>query len=390
MNDAADPTLPIILVVDDAPENITVLKRVLGGTYLIRPAINGKAALKAVTVEPMPDLILLDVMMPDMDGYEVCQQLKKDPRTREIPVIFVTGKNQEEDELWGLTLGAVDYITKPFSPAIVRARLKTHLALRCATRKLDRHNQLLMDERELIENIILKMRLEDGFDDRYLRSIVSPVETTAGDMLLSTFTPDGRQLVLLGDFTGHGLIAAIGGPLVGYIFQQMAGTGARGAQILAELNHQLCVRMPVGVFLAAILLEITPERTGATLWNAALPNALLMRDGAIRERFPSGLLALGIVRELEISGAATPIHLETGDRLYLLTDGIIEARGRHEEMFGLQRLETFLLQMANGVHDLRELLPRLERHVGSSNFKDDVTLAEVRMGSSATPMLNKG
>lgn len=118
-----------ILIVDDATENLDVLKRALMDEYIVRPAINGPVALRLALMEPQPDLILLDIMMPDMDGYEVCRLLKRDPRTQEIPIIFITAKSSVQDELEGLHMGAVDYITKPISPPIVKVRIKTHLAL---------------------------------------------------------------------------------------------------------------------------------------------------------------------------------------------------------------------------------------------------------------------
>src|SRR3954454_878575 len=129
---------PTILVVDDTPTNISVLMDILRGGYRVLAAINGEQALKIAHAEPAPDLILLDVMMPGMSGHEVCQRLKADSSTRKIPVIFVTAMNQVEDEAKGFALGAVDYITKPVSPPIVKARVKTQLALYDQNRELER------------------------------------------------------------------------------------------------------------------------------------------------------------------------------------------------------------------------------------------------------------
>ena len=116
-----------ILIVDDERFNIDVLVDLLEPNYKIMVAINGKEALKAAQSDSPPDLILLDVMMPEMDGYEVCRQLKANENTREIPVIFVTAMGQESDETKGLEMGAVDYITKPISPAIVEARVRVQI-----------------------------------------------------------------------------------------------------------------------------------------------------------------------------------------------------------------------------------------------------------------------
>jgi len=125
-----------ILVVDDTPENIDVLNGILSDEYAVKVAINGKMALK-IAQNLKPDLILLDIMMPEMDGYEVCTRLKDDMETKKIPVIFVTAKDQTVDEAHGFEVGAVDYITKPVSPAIVLARVKTHLALYDQKRELE-------------------------------------------------------------------------------------------------------------------------------------------------------------------------------------------------------------------------------------------------------------
>lgn len=126
-----------ILVVDDTPENIDVLVGILKQDYQVKAAINGEMALKIVRAST-PDLILLDIMMPGIDGYEVCRRLKADHTTRHIPVIFITAKIGIQDEIHGLELGAVDYITKPISPPVVEARVKTHLALANQNRELDR------------------------------------------------------------------------------------------------------------------------------------------------------------------------------------------------------------------------------------------------------------
>jgi putative two-component system response regulator len=129
---------PLILVVDDTPENIEVLANVLRDNFEVKAALNGARALKIANTQPRPDMILLDIMMPQMDGYEVCQTLKADPATSDIPIIFVTAKDDVSDEEHGFELGAVDYITKPISPSIVLARVHTQLALYDQSRQLAR------------------------------------------------------------------------------------------------------------------------------------------------------------------------------------------------------------------------------------------------------------
>jgi len=135
-----------ILVVDDTPDNIALLSTLLKDRYKVRAANNGERALAIAAGQPRPDLILLDIMMPGMDGYEVCERLKIDPHTADIPVIFLTAKVQVEDEEFGLRLGAVDYITKPISPPIVLARVETHLTLKRARQFLQDRNAYLEAE----------------------------------------------------------------------------------------------------------------------------------------------------------------------------------------------------------------------------------------------------
>lgn len=152
-----------ILVVDDTRDNLTVIGGLLESEYRVRVANSGERALKVATSDPRPDLILLDIMMPGMDGYETMSHLQANPATRDIPVIFVTAMTADEDEEVGLRLGAVDYITKPIRPAILLARVRTHLTLRAAQRRLADQNLLLEEqvrertsELELIKDISLQ------------------------------------------------------------------------------------------------------------------------------------------------------------------------------------------------------------------------------------------
>ncbi|MBW8899338.1 MAG: two-component system response regulator [Massilia sp.] len=134
---------PTILIVDDTPDNIMLLSRLLKDRYNTKVANNGSLALQIAQATPGLDLILLDVMMPGLDGYETCRQLKANPVTADIPVIFLTAKSQVEDEAMGLSLGAVDYIAKPVSPPILFARVTTQLTLLDARRQLKEHNENL-------------------------------------------------------------------------------------------------------------------------------------------------------------------------------------------------------------------------------------------------------
>jgi diguanylate cyclase (GGDEF)-like protein len=137
MNRQIENKKPTVLIVDDMTTNLMVLSDLLDDDYTIKISKNGKKALEIVNSDNEVDIILLDIMMPEMDGYEVCRQLKSNLKTKKIPVIFVTAKDNEADEEYGLNLGAIDYITKPFNKAIVKLRLKNHLELKLKSDMLE-------------------------------------------------------------------------------------------------------------------------------------------------------------------------------------------------------------------------------------------------------------
>ena len=149
---------PTVLVVDDTPDNLALMGRLLTPLYRVKVASSGEKALRIAQAVPPPNLILLDIMMPGLDGYQVCQRLKRDPKTAHIPVIFLTAKSDPQDEEKGLDLGAVDYITKPISPPIVMARIRNHLTLQALTDSLRDQNEYLEREvaRRMREEMVIR------------------------------------------------------------------------------------------------------------------------------------------------------------------------------------------------------------------------------------------
>jgi putative two-component system response regulator len=164
-----------VLVVDDTPDNLSLMSGLLKDDYKVKVANGGEKALKIAQSDSPPDLILLDIMMPGMDGYQVCQHLKANPATRDIPVIFLTAKAEVEDEKKGLELGAVDYLTKPVSPPIVMARVKNHLALKA-------QSDFLRDKSEFLENEVTKRTKEVmAIQDVTILAMASLAETRDSD-----------------------------------------------------------------------------------------------------------------------------------------------------------------------------------------------------------------
>ncbi len=160
-----------LLIVDDEPLNLNVLVELFKAEFKLAVAKNGDQALQRVADTPAPDLILLDIMMPGMDGYEVCRRLKADEKTHDIPVIFVTAMGEVQDETRGLELGAVDYITKPISPPIVKARVKNHLELKLARDYMKNQNEIL---ERLVAERTAELKLTQ---DVTIQSLASLAET---------------------------------------------------------------------------------------------------------------------------------------------------------------------------------------------------------------------
>lgn len=174
---------PTILVVDDTPDNLVLMNDLMRDTYRVKVANNGEKALSIAKSDSPPDLILLDVMMPGIDGHEVCRRLKSDPATRDIPVIFLTAKSEIEDERIGLELGAVDYITKPISPPIVMARVKAQLTLKAA-------HDFLRDQNLYLEEQVAKRSQEvaaiQDVTIMVMASLAETRDTDTGNHILRT------------------------------------------------------------------------------------------------------------------------------------------------------------------------------------------------------------
>jgi CheY-like chemotaxis protein len=374
------PKKAVVLAVDDTPENLDVLTGALKSEFTVLAATSGSLALRIVASDPQPDIILLDIMMPEMDGYEVIRHLKADERTREIPVIFLTALTEANEELKGLMLGAVDYITKPFSAPIVKARIRSHLELRAAKAALFVQNQVLTQERELIEEIINLMPDAGDFDGRNLRWLSSSVDRTNGDCILSGFSPDRRQWLMVGDVAGHGPSAALGMPMVAEIFYRNLKSGTDVPVMLEELNRAMCHRLPTMLYMVFGFVEISPEREIARIWNGGLPGcARIIATNEITE-FASLSTALGICTDFVIDETSYhTVACPPGSRLCLFTDGITELKDAFGEELGPASVLSFLARL--GSHDpMTSLWSELERHYGGRNFPDDITVVELCVG----------
>jgi phosphoserine phosphatase RsbU/P len=374
-----------VLVVDDAPANIQVVNSILKDTYKIRIATNGAKALELVGVAPPPDLILLDIMMPGMDGYEVCTRLKDDPCTKDIPVIFLTGQTETADETRGFEVGAVDYIHKPFSPAVVKARVQTHLVLRGIREQLAL--QLLAIQKELetarqIQLSILPHELPKvrGLDiaARYI-----PMTSVAGDFYDFLVVDEKHIGILVADVSGHGMPAALIASMLKIAFAAQAANAAHPEQVLLGLNLALCGKFQHHYVTAAYVFIDLEKRT-LTYAGAGHPPLLLCRKSAtcVQEVCENGLF-LG---KFEFATyASVELPLEPGDRILLYTDGIPETENAAQVAFGDGRFQQLLAEVQSESADqfADHLLLELGRWSGlgpGEELNDDLTMVAVHVG----------
>ena len=367
--------LPYILAIDDEPINRFVLEDLLDVGFELEVLDSGLACLESVA-RRKPDLLLLDINMPNMDGFEVCARLNSDPVTRDIPVIFLTAKIQVSDEKRGFELGAVDYITKPFSEALLLARIKTHLSLAQSKKLLAKHNAVLQKERAYIERIILNMRDDANFIEESIRYLITPVEKTNGDLLLSARAGDHRYF-LIGDFTGHGLAAAMGGPLVSSLFYMLANDQQPLESIIKILNRELFKKLPADLFMAGLFIDWNTQTQQVKIWNYGISEVFHYRKNRLVESISSSGLALGILEEQVSLRPSATLSVESGDRLYGYSDGLIEAKSSDDEQFGRARLQIGLQAICEHQLDLKSLYHALHEFAAEDGINDDITLLEV-------------
>jgi phosphoserine phosphatase RsbU/P len=374
----------IVLVVDDAPANIQIVNSILKDLYKIRIATSGAKALELSKATPLPDLILLDVMMPDMDGYEVCSKLKLGSETRDIPVIFLTGQTHVEEETKGFDVGAVDYIHKPFSPAVVRARVQTHLMLRGIREQLAQQLLTIQKELETARQIQLSILPSEipkvqGLDiaARYI-----PMTAVAGDFYDFIVVDEKHIGILVADVSGHGMPAALIASMLKIALSAQVVHAADPAQVLLGLNQALCGKFEHHYVTAAYLFVDMEKRT-LTYAGAGHPPLLLWGRSAkgVRDVLENGLF-LGKFPFATYSSVELPF--KAGDRVLLYTDGISETTNPAEVQFGANRFKQFLETEQSTSADqfsdrLLKELSRWSARGPAEDLDDDITMVAIHV-----------
>ena len=374
-----------ILVVDDEPTNRMILGaqlRHLG--YDIVEAADGREAVK-LAHETRPDIVFMDIMMPGMDGYEATRRIKAGAGDRYLPVIFLTALTAEEDMVKGLESGGDDFLVKPISFAMLQARLNAIERVRRLNHTLRQQAELMRRDEQLAEELFSGVITAPNDEMEKFGVMYLPADTFSGDLILSARSPTGELHVLMGDFTGHGLYAAIGAMPLAQIFHSMTAKGYGPVSILAEMNRKLFEMLPTEMFCAACIASISPDVRNLQIWNGGLPDALLVRDRTIVSRFPSTSLPLGVIEDL-IEPEMVHHVLQPGDHLLIMTDGVTEARNAAGEMFGSERVLSTLREGQPAHSPFARLYVAVESFIADRRQQDDISLLCVPCdGSIAAP-----
>jgi CheY-like chemotaxis protein/serine phosphatase RsbU (regulator of sigma subunit) len=373
------------LIVDDERINLMVLRAILehDGHRVIQAA-NGLEAVAAFEHES-PDMVLMDVMMPVLDGYEAARRIKTLAGARFVPVIFLTALTDEQSLARCVVAGGDDFLTKPYSRVILRSKISALVRLRELYRVREQqhdeilfHHRRLQQEQAIAERIFSKVVHSGCLDSPSIRYQISPVALFNGDLLLAARRPSGGLLVLLGDFAGHGLPAALGTLPTAEIFYVMTAKGYAVGDIVAEINHKLKTTLPPELFLATCLLEIDVSGTSLAVWNGGIPDVLIRAaHGKSLRHLPSRHLPLGVVKNSELDRSVELARLDAGDRIYVHTDGLTEAVNAVGDMFGEQRLHRCLTEGADTEGRFEALCASLDRFRGAIAQRDDITLLEL-------------
>ena len=400
-----------VLVVDDSPENIDLLGNALSRDYEIKVALNGEKALKIAGSEIPPDIILLDIMMPGMHGYEICRRLKSNARTQDIPVIFVTSMSEVEDETKGLEVGAIDYITKPIRSPIVQARVKNHIELKEAREHLKNQNKILEQrvekrtkevlelqrvefelraaqekvENELniaaqIQRSILPSNFpafpEHGEFDLY--AMMNPAREVGGDFYDFFFVDDDNLAVIIADVSDKGVPAALFTMISRTIFRSIVRQRKSPSQVLAETNDLLCEGNDTGMFVTVFLSYYHLPTGKLTYSNGGHNPALLFSpDGAHKALARKHGPALGVRPGLPYQEDAET--LEPGQILVLYTDGVIEAPSLQDELYGVDRFTELICSCRN--LKLWQMFDHIDKDLQEfqqGNQYDDITVLALK------------
>jgi CheY-like chemotaxis protein/anti-sigma regulatory factor (Ser/Thr protein kinase) len=375
-----------ILIADDSDSDRLILKTLMKRLgHQVRAAANGSEAV-AIFSDYQPDIVLLDVLMPVMDGITAARKIKALAGEELVPVIFLTSLTDADALARCLEAGGDDFLTKPYNKVIIQAKLGAFNRMRQMHQTLSQQRDLISERnRQLLEEQQLAKRVFDNIahtgclDADNIRYHVSPMSIFNGDILFACPRPSGGMHVLVGDFTGHGLPAAIGALPIAEIFYGMTSMGFSGSDVLREINDKLGRILPTGMFCCAAMIQADFHLNQLRIWNGGLPDGVLLRGDGSRDLVTSRHLPLGVLSAARFEASMDVFHTNAGDTLLMMTDGVLEAENESAERYGEARLKAALDVAPEAEAPIDTLLGAIRLFTGEQSGQDDLTLVSLEM-----------
>lgn len=380
----AQEPLTILIAEDSAADRLLLSTIVRRQGHEVLTAANGAEAVELFRRQP-PDLVLMDAMMPVMDGFEAARQIKVLAGETLVPIIFLTSLTESEALARCLEAGGDDFLAKPYNQVILAAKIKAMDRLRrlqaTVLQQRDliaRHHDYLLNEQRVAKAVFDKVAHSGCLSAPNIRYLQSPYALFNGDLLLAAYTPAGDMHVLLGDFTGHGLPAAVGAMPLAEVFYGMTAKGYGLAETLREMNAKLKRILPVDMFCCATLLCLSFQRRSVEVWNGGMPDGYLHRI-ATGERVPLAArhLPLGVL-SAQAFDDRTEVHpMAVGDRVFVLSDGVIDTSDASDQLFGVERLQQVFAANREPDRLFEDIEQALRDFRGEA--RDDVSMVEVSL-----------
>ncbi len=368
-----------ILIVDDVKANVDVLVEALRGEYKLSVALDGENALRNAEKNP-PDLVLLDIMMPGIDGYEVCRRLRANEQTREIPIMFLSSLEDVQDKARGFEMGANDYLTKPFEILEVKARVRSLVKAKAYADAVREAMERDLSIAREIQMGILPSDLSACTKGTRLdiHAVIEPAKHVGGDLFEVLRMGEDRVVVVIGDVSGKGIPAALFMAVAVTLVRTMARQFERPEEILLRLNDELAAQNPQGMFVTMACL-VFDARSGRVVGANAGHNPLVLLGSGKPPRFvfPASGTVAGIFPGNEITSET--MDLAPGDKLVLYTDGVTEAFNPEGKMFGNDRLLECLADKPgqNAAQTVAGLLDVVRGFAAGAAQSDDITILTV-------------
>jgi len=374
-------TIKLALVVDDSPMQCKVLSVLLKEEgYRVFTANDGARGVD-MYIKYQPDLVLMDINMPVMNGYEAARKIKSFSQTSLCPLIFITSMDTDKAFIESIDAGGDGILVRPFSPEVFKAKIKSIQRisdLYSQVKKLQQEQQL---DAELAEQLMSDVIESRNYALDKIGIVKKAAALFSGDIQLTALSPNGDVNILLGDFTGHGLRSSIGAIPLAETFRAMTKKGFTLFEIITQVNSQLFRLLPPDLFLGAAFVSISSHDESVYVFNAGLPDCYIYDNaGVIKHRILSCHPPMGVLPELIENTKLNVVNIEETDRVILISDGIVEARNETGEMFEFKRFEEATKQGIIAGNVSKTVLKAVNEFCQSMPQEDDISLIDVPCG----------